>query len=78
MWTPARLNDGHICDYGFGWSIAITAAGRLVEHDGGWQGFSSHFVRNLDNGISVAVLSKLAWAPVSDLAHAIVQQAAET
>jgi CubicO group peptidase (beta-lactamase class C family) len=78
MWTAARLNDGRVCDYGFGWSIATTAEGRLVEHDGGWQGFSSHFVRNLDNGFSVAVLSNLAWAPVSDLAHAIAQEAAET
>lgn len=77
MWSAARLNDGRVCDYGFGWSIAITTAGRLVEHDGGWQGFSSHFARNLDNGISVAVLSNLAWAPVSELAHAMVEEAAE-
>ena len=62
MWTPSAL-----APYGFGWEIK----GRTVEHDGEWQGFSTHFRRDLDTGLSIMILSNLADAPVSELAYAL-------
>jgi CubicO group peptidase (beta-lactamase class C family) len=71
MWTPVTLTGGSTEPYGFGWSLASTPHGRMVEHAGEWQGFSSHIVRYLDAGVSVMVLANSADAPVSDLAAQI-------
>jgi CubicO group peptidase (beta-lactamase class C family) len=72
MWTPVKLNDGSEYPYGFGWSVKTTPRGRVARHDGDWQGFSTHFARNLDDGLSVAVLANLADAPVSELAKSFL------
>jgi CubicO group peptidase (beta-lactamase class C family) len=74
MWTPVKLADGSTYAYGFGWSVELSARGRVVEHDGEWQGFSSHIVRYVDEGLSVMVLANLCDAPVSELARAIAMQ----
>jgi CubicO group peptidase (beta-lactamase class C family) len=71
MWTPVKLANGATYPYGFGWALGTSPLGRLVEHEGEWQGFSTHILRYLDAGLSVMVLSNLADAPVSELAHAI-------
>jgi CubicO group peptidase (beta-lactamase class C family) len=75
MWTPVRLTGGEVYKYGFGWEIGFSSRGRVVQHDGEWQGFSTHFRRYLDDGLSVMVLSNLAGAPVSELADSIVRAA---
>jgi hypothetical protein len=53
----------------------LTAAGMppesLAQHDGEWQGFSTHFARYLDDGLSIMILSNLADAPVAELSLAI-------
>ncbi len=66
MWTAVG-NWG----YGFGWEVESSPRGRLVQHDGEWQGFSTHFRRYLEDGLSVMILSNLADAPVRELAEAI-------
>jgi CubicO group peptidase (beta-lactamase class C family) len=66
MWTSVKDN------YGFGWSISMTPRGRLVEHDGEWQGFSTHFARLLDEGLSVMVLANLAGVPIDELVKQIL------
>ena len=71
MWTPVKLADGSSYPYGFGWSVESSARGCMVEHDGEWQGFASHIVRYLDEGLSVMVLANLCDAPVSELARDI-------
>ena len=72
LWTPARLNDGAPCAYGMGWSLADTPRGRLAEHDGGWQGFSSHIARWLDARLTAIVLADLADVPAGELAHSLL------
>ena len=69
MWSPVRLTNGAAYPYGFGWSIGSSPRGRVVEHDGEWQGFSTHIARYLDDGLSVIVLANLAEAPASELAR---------
>ncbi len=71
MWTPVTLSDGSTYGYGFGWSIGSSPYGGIVEHDGGWQGFATHIVRYIDNGLTVIVLANLADAPATDLAYDI-------
>ena len=73
MWTPAVLNNGerNIAHYGFGWFIRSIHGRKLIEHGGGWQGFTAHIARYVDDGITVVVLSNLSSADSSKMAHAI-------
>ncbi len=57
MWTPTTLSSGQISNYGFGWEIEPTAAGRLVHHNGGGFGFNTAIYRYTDTGLSVIVLT---------------------
>jgi CubicO group peptidase (beta-lactamase class C family) len=57
MYAPARLNDGTTAAYGFGWHVESRNGRRFVWHGGGMPGFSSQFVRYIDDGISVITLT---------------------
>ena len=71
MFEETRLNSGLGCSYGLGWSLSATPRGRVAEHDGGWQGFSTAMVRYLDEGLSAAVLANVEDADAPGLAHAL-------
>jgi CubicO group peptidase (beta-lactamase class C family) len=73
MWAPVELANGATYPYGFGWELESMPRGRLVWHDGEWQGFSTHFARYLDDGLSIMALANLADAPVAELAGEIAQ-----
>jgi hypothetical protein len=75
MFAEACLNSGAGCGYGLGWSLSATPRGRLAEHNGGWQGFSTAMVRHLDEGISAVTLANVADADASGLAHALAMAA---
>ena len=56
--TPARLNDGAIHQYGFGWGIAKdSVAGKFVHHGGGWPGYSTYIRRYIDRKDCIIILS---------------------
>jgi CubicO group peptidase (beta-lactamase class C family) len=74
MFIETRLANGAGCGYGLGWFLSSTPRGRVAEHDGGWQGYSTSMVRYLDRGISAVVLSNLEDAGASGLAHALATQ----
>ena len=57
MWTRVRLSDGSSDPYGFGWHVDTGGGRRRVWHGGGLPGFTSHFVRYLDDGLTVIALS---------------------
>jgi D-alanyl-D-alanine carboxypeptidase len=57
MYTPVKLNDGKTAAYGFGWHVGARDGRRFVWHGGGMPGFSSQFVRYIDDGISVVTLT---------------------
>jgi hypothetical protein len=44
----------------------------LIEHAGGWQGFSSHIARYVDDGISAMVLCNLSSCDAPYIAHKAV------
>lgn len=62
MWTPAKLNDGKTEAYGFGWEIGSIRGHRVIRHGGGWQGFTTHIARYVDDKLAVIVLTNLSGA----------------
>jgi CubicO group peptidase (beta-lactamase class C family) len=71
MFDETLLNNGAGCGYGLGWNLRSTPRGRVASHAGGWQGYSTAFVRYLDQGLSAIVLSNIDDADASTLAHAL-------
>jgi CubicO group peptidase (beta-lactamase class C family) len=57
MWTPVQLTGGSTADYGFGWHVTTRNGRRVVSHGGGLPGFVSQFVRFVDDGVTVVVLT---------------------
>jgi D-alanyl-D-alanine carboxypeptidase len=57
MWARVRLSDGSSDPYGLGWHVDTGNGRRRVWHGGGLPGFTSHFVRYLDDGLTVIALS---------------------
>jgi Beta-lactamase len=69
LFDETRLNSGAGW-LQLGWFLSSTRRGRVAEHDGGWQGFSTALVRYLDEGISAVVLANVEDADAAGLAHA--------
>ena len=55
-WTPARLADGSVTSYGYGWFIGELQGSRIVEHGGNMGGFMSHTMYLPREDILVLVL----------------------
>jgi CubicO group peptidase (beta-lactamase class C family) len=66
--NPIRDEDGD--GYGFGW--VIEKKRRLVSHSGSWNGTATYFLFDLENSLTVAVLSNDEKQDVSDLAEEIL------
>jgi CubicO group peptidase (beta-lactamase class C family) len=71
MFIETKLRNGEPTGYGLGWSLSHTDHGRVAEHEGLWQGFSTAMVRYMDEGIAAAVLANLADVDAIGLAHAL-------
>jgi len=78
LWTPVKLNSGKTYPYGFGWSIHEVNGHRCIEHSGGWQGFSTHIARFVDDKLGVIVLVNLEGANASGLAHGVARRVLPT
>jgi D-alanyl-D-alanine carboxypeptidase len=63
MFTPA------IQDRGYGWGIRTRFEHRVIEHDGGINGFASSLSRFTDDRVTVIVLSNNADVPTRDVAN---------
>lgn len=57
VFMSARLNSGNTYPYGLGWFLRDHDGRRAHHHSGGWQGFSTRYVRYLDKDVSVVVLT---------------------
>ncbi|MBN1682737.1 beta-lactamase family protein [Candidatus Bathyarchaeota archaeon] len=55
--TPGKLNDGSVIDYGYGWFIDDIAGFRFVYHAGGNPGFKHFFGRLPEKGLCVIILT---------------------
>lgn len=57
-YSPTKYGDGLLNQYpyGYGWFIRNGLDGKVVEHGGGWPGYKTEFVRNLDNHTCIVLL----------------------
>ena len=53
--TPLTQDDG--AGYGFGWNLDTMDGERIAYHDGSWYGTATAYLRNLDSGLTVILLS---------------------
>lgn len=54
---PGLLNDGKKTTYGFGWFLGENKEiGKLVNHSGGWPGYSTLIERHLDSDKTIIIL----------------------
>ncbi len=59
MWSPLRTNDGEVQPWGFSWQIEEVNGQRIVEHSGGWQGFTANVSRYPAERLTVSVFLNL-------------------
>ena len=63
MWTPVAAipgGGGLFANYGLGWAVAYMSSGNLVvSHSGGMDGYTTQYIRYVDSGWSVVVLTNL-------------------
>lgn len=63
VFTPGKLNDASSTDYGFGWSIEKSPTGKKrVSHSGGWVGFRTNIVRDIEDDNTIIFLSNVSEA----------------
>jgi CubicO group peptidase (beta-lactamase class C family) len=68
--SPAKLNDGSVAKYGFGWILGQYHGLREIGHGGDITGFNSYIARFPDEHFTVIVLSNVAMRPSGPLPHA--------
>ena len=71
MWTPIKLNDGKVEQYGFGWGFDKAGDHKVISHGGSWQGFTTYIARYVDDGLSVVVLTNFAASSPGSIAKGI-------
>jgi CubicO group peptidase (beta-lactamase class C family) len=76
-WTPARLKDGSVTNYGYGWFLGELQGSPLVEHGGNMGGFMSHVIHLPREGLLVEVFlngrgNRLPELAATDLAAAAI------
>ena len=56
--TPMKLNDGSVSNYGFGWTIrSDSTLGKIVTHNGDNPGYKTQIVRYIDKKKTVILLN---------------------
>lgn len=73
--TPMRLNNGTLSNYGFGWDLAQDPiAGRIVWHNGDNPGYKTIIIRFIDHHQTVVLLSNNAAASFDSLVKAMQER----
>jgi CubicO group peptidase (beta-lactamase class C family) len=82
--TPGRNNQGeeiatsvftHPTSYGFGWFISSMHGEKVVEHSGGWSGYSTHILRVPGRRVTAIVLTNSSNEDVPDIAWDMAEMA---
>lgn len=70
IWTPqAKTEDED--RYGYGWFLQTVDGKRVFRHSGGTLGFTSNFLRHIDDHLTVVVLENVAGGGAVKLSEAI-------
>ncbi|MDB6121212.1 MAG: Beta-lactamase [Pedosphaera sp.] len=73
-WTPNKLNDGKIKNYGFGWYLDPLDGHKNIAHGGATSGFSATIQRFPDDKLSIIILTN---ADETGLATSIAKKVAK-
>jgi CubicO group peptidase (beta-lactamase class C family) len=61
--TPMKLNDGTISNYGFGWELRNDPSfGKIVQHNGDNPGYKTQIIRYIDEKKTIILLNNNAYA----------------
>jgi len=75
MFAPAKLNDGSLSDYGFGWMLrSDSVLGKIVYHTGDNPGYKTEIVRYIGHDKTIIVLCNNAHEKFDELVKAIERQ----
>jgi len=56
--TPMKLNDGTVSNYGFGWEIRNAPSfGKIVQHNGDNPGYKTQIIRYIDKKKTIILLN---------------------
>ena len=69
---PAKLNDGTISNYGFGWGIATVNGGTTVSHAGRFGGFNTYIKRFLNSGNTIVFLTNSGFRNMGAIGNALI------
>lgn len=74
LWTPVKLKNGTTENYGLGWRLINENGRHIAEHGGEWQGFTAFISRDMDEKLTVILLSNLSGNPeLRNVAHTIAK-----
>ncbi|MNU13357.1 Penicillin-binding protein 4* [compost metagenome] len=60
IFQGAKLNDGKLTNYGFGWQIGENKEyGKVVAHSGSWAGYINYIERNLSKDQTIIILQNI-------------------
>jgi len=66
--TPMKLNDGSLSNYGFGWSLrADSILGKIVWHNGDNPGYKTQIIRYIDKRKTIIALNNNAYSNFNPL-----------
>ncbi|HEU4858699.1 MAG TPA: serine hydrolase domain-containing protein [Chitinophagaceae bacterium] len=66
--TPMKLNDGSLSNYGFGWSLKTdSTSGKIVSHSGDNPGYKTQIIRSIDKKKTIIVLNNNAHQNFSSI-----------
>ena len=61
--TPMKLKDGSLSDYGFGWSLRTDSTfGKIVSHNGDNPGYKTQIIRYIDKNKTIILLNNNAYS----------------
>ncbi len=66
--TPMKLNDGTISNYGFGWELRNDPSfGKIVQHNGDNPGYKTQIIRYIDKKKTMIILNNNAYSNFTPL-----------
>jgi len=70
--SPARLKNDTLSNYGFGWKIKEkTGKGKMVWHDGDNPGYATYFVRYIDSDKTIILLCNNAHVKLPEMLESV-------
>ena len=66
--TPMKLNDGTLSNYGFAWELRSDPSfGKIVEHNGDNPGYKTQIIRYIDKKKTIILLNNNAYPNLNTL-----------